>query len=82
MRDNLRASGEQKIHVTMKINFISAADSDDSQSMHSKSDSIEVIIGNNTDKIINELFSSLLARYQMGLETSLKLQMSYNKSKS
>ena len=82
MRDNLRASGERKIHVTMKINFISAGDSDDSQSMHSKSDSIEVIIGNNTDKIINELFSSLLARYQMGLETSLKLQMSYNKSKS
>ena len=82
MIDNLRASDERKNHVTMKINFMSSKDSGDSQSMHSKSYSIEVIIGNNTEKIINELFSSLLTRYQMGLETSLILEMAYNKSKS
>ena len=38
--------------------------------MHSKSDNIEIII-NKADEII-ELFQSLLSRYQIGLETSMK----------
>ena len=32
--------------------------------MHSKSDNTEVMIGSETDKIIEELFKSLLQRYQ------------------
>ena len=32
----------------------------------------EIMIGNNTNEIINELFSSLLTRYQISLETSMK----------
>ena len=30
------------------------------------------MIGNNTNKIINELFSSLLTKYQINLGTSIK----------
>ena len=30
------------------------------------------MIGNNTNELVNELFSSLLIRYQIGLETSMK----------
>ena len=41
----------------MAIKFFS---SKDSRTMYSKSDNIEVMIGNETDKITEELFVSLL----------------------
>ena len=37
---------------------------------HSKSDNIEIMINYKTDEVIEELFQSLLSRYQTGLETS------------
>ena len=40
--------------------------------MHSKSDNIEILIGNGTDEINEGLFDSLLKRYQKGLEDSMK----------
>ena len=40
--------------------------------MHIKSDNIEVLIGYETDKIIEELFGSLLKRHQKGLEEKSK----------
>ena len=36
--------------------------------MHSKSDSIIVIIGNDTDEVIQGFFSSLLHKYHIGVE--------------
>ena len=36
--------------------------------MHSNSNNIEIMIGNKTDEIINELSESLFTRYQLGLE--------------
>ena len=40
--------------------------------MRSKSDNIEIMIGNETNEIIEELFDSLLQKYQKGLEESMK----------
>ena len=40
--------------------------------MHIKSYSIEVMIGSETDDIIEELFKLLLQKYQEGLEESIK----------
>ena len=40
--------------------------------MHSKSNNIEVKTYHNWDKIIGELFHSLLSRYQFGLETQMR----------
>ena len=40
--------------------------------MHTKIDKIEIMIGHETDKIIEELFESLLQRYQEGLEKSTR----------
>ena len=40
--------------------------------MHTKIDKIEIMIGHETDKIIEELFESLLQRYQEGLEEKLR----------
>ena len=40
--------------------------------MRSKSDNIEITMGSKTDEIIEELFKSLLQRYQEGLEKSVR----------
>ena len=40
--------------------------------MLSKSDNIEITIYDIGDKVIQEPFESLLCRYQIGLETSIK----------
>ena len=64
--------GEWKIQLTMSINFISSKDSDETRNMHTKSDNIEIMIGSETDDIIDEFFESLLQKYQEGLEESMK----------
>ena len=40
-------------------NFISSKDSDEIRTMHTKSNNIEIMIGNERDEIIEELFESL-----------------------
>ena len=64
--------GEWKIQLATSINFISSKDSDETSNMHKNSNNIEIMVGSETDKIIEELFKSLLQRYQEGLEESMK----------
>ena len=40
--------------------------------MHSKSDDIKLIINDKAEEVIEERFRSLLSRYQIGLETTIK----------
>ena len=72
MMDNHKARGKWKIHLTMKINFVSVLDSTQFHEMHTKSNNIEIMIGNETNVIITELFNSLFKKYQEGLETKMK----------
>ena len=51
---------EWKIQLIMVINFISSKDSDAIRPMHAKSNNTKIIMGNETDEIIKELFESLL----------------------
>ena len=69
--NNHKTQGEWKINLTMAINFFSSKDSEEIHTMHSKSDNMEILIGNETDEIIEDLFDSLLQRYQKGLEESM-----------
>ena len=39
--------------------------------MHSKGGNIEFMLYDNVNEVVNELFKSLLSRYQIGLETSM-----------
>ena len=39
--------------------------------MHTKSDNIEIMMGSERDEIINELFDSVLQKYQQGLKESM-----------
>ena len=48
----------------MLINFVSPKDSDETHTMHTISNSIEIMIGNETDEIIKKVFNSFLQKYQ------------------
>ena len=52
------------MQLTMIINFVSSKDSDESRSMYTNSDNIEIKMGNETDEIIENFFKYLLQRYQ------------------
>ena len=56
----------------MQISFISSKDSEEIRTVSTKSDNIEIMIGNKTDDIIEEFCKSLLQRYQEGLEEKIK----------
>ena len=58
---------EWKIQLSMRISFVPSEDSDDSNVtlfLYMNSDNIVIMIGYETDEIIDELFKSLLERYQ------------------
>ena len=52
--------------------FGKCKDSNETRTIHSKSDNIEIMIVNETDKVIQERFNSLLQKYQKSLEESMK----------
>ena len=56
----------------MIINFISSKDSYEIRTMCTKSNNIKIMIGNETDEIIEEIFESLLQKYQAGLEEKMR----------
>ena len=56
----------------MALNFISSEDSDETRTMHAKSGNIEILIGNEINESIEQLFNSLLQRYQKGLEEKIR----------
>ena len=72
MINDHKTQGEWKINLTIAINFFSSKDSEEVRNMHSKSDNIEILIGNETDEIIEDLLDSLLKRHPKGSEESMK----------
>ena len=53
-----------EIQLTITINFNSSKpDSDETRIKHTKSYNVEIMMGNETDEIIEDLFKSLLQRY-------------------
>ena len=51
---------------------MSSKDSNEMRIIHSNSDIIEILKGNEADEIIKEIFDSLLQKYKKGLEESMK----------
>ena len=72
MIDKLTKLSKWETYLTMKFNFMLSKYNEDKQLMHSKSDGIEFMTGSKTDEIINELSESLLIKYRLGLEESMK----------
>ena len=65
MVNDHKIKSEWKIQLPIAINFISSKpDSSETRIMYAKSDNVEIMIGSQTNEIIEELFKSLLQRYQ------------------
>ena len=67
-----KTQGEWKIQLKMAINFIYSKDSDEICTMHTKTNKVEILIGCETNEIIEEVYESLSQRYQEGLEEKMK----------
>ena len=72
MINDKKSIGEWKIQLVLKINFISSKNFNDVKDMHRKSDNVEIMMGVDTNEIIEKLLDSILQRYQKGLEESMK----------
>ena len=71
--NNLKKSDTRKIDLTIAINFISSEDDNDEEHvMHSKSDKIEIMTNDEAHEVTEELFKSLLNRYQNNLQEPMK----------
>ena len=65
--------GEWKVQLIADINFISLKPgSDETRVMYTKSDNIEIRIGDDINDVIKELFKSLLKRYQENLQEKMR----------
>ena len=67
-----KTQSEWKIQLTMTIKSISSESSDEIRTMHTKSNNLEIMMGSETDEIIEELFKYFLEKYQEGLEKSMR----------
>ena len=67
-----KKSDTQILQLTIAINFISSKNTDEERVMHSKSDKRECVIYDNADEVMKNLFASLLNRYHVRLETSMR----------
>ena len=67
--NNLKKCHTWKIQSAIANNFISSIDNNEEHVIHSKSDNIEIMINDEADEVIKELFDSLKNRYQNNLES-------------
>ena len=65
-------SSKWEIQLTMVINFISSKDSDETRTMHTKGNNVKIMMGSETDEIIEDLFGSFLQKDQEGLNKSMR----------
>ena len=56
----------------MVVTFISSVDSNENRTMRTKSNNIEIMMGNEADEIIEEFFESLLQKYEERLEEKMR----------
>ena len=61
---------EWKIQLVIKNNFISVKDFEDTRTIFSKSEPVEIFMGSDTENIIDTLFNTILNRIQEAMETS------------
>ena len=65
--------GEWKTQLITEIRFISLKPgSDETRVMHKRSDNIEIMIGDDNDDIIEELFKSFIQKYEENLQNKMK----------
>ena len=62
-----------KVQLTIEVNFISLKPGfDETRIMYTRSNNIEVMFGDNNDDIIEQLFESLLKKYEENLQNKMR----------
>ena len=61
---------EWKIQLVIKNNFISVKDFEDTRTIFSKSEPVEIFMGSDTENIIDTLFNTVLNRFQQAMDTT------------
>ena len=72
MINNHKTQNESKIQLVLEIIFISSKDFKETRPMYTRSNNIDIMIDYETYQIIEELFKSLLQKYQKGLEQKMR----------
>ena len=68
-----KLKGEWKVQLTIEVNFISLKPgSDETRIMYTRSDNIEIMFGDDNDDIIEQLFESLLQKYEENLQNKMR----------
>ena len=71
--EKYKQKGEKKVQLTIEVNFISLKpNSDETRIMYLRSDNIEIIFGDDNDDIIEQLFESLLKKYEENLQNKMR----------
>ena len=71
--EKYKLKGEWKVQLTIKVNFISLKPrSDEACIMYTRSGNIEIMFGDDNDDIIEQLFESLLKKYEENLQNKMR----------
>ena len=71
--EEYKLKGEWKIQLTIEINFISLKPgSSETRTMYTRSDNIEIMFGDDSDDIIEQLFGSLSQKYEENLQNKMR----------
>ena len=81
MINSSNISNKRKVQITSKIEFMSSKDTNEKGEMRITSSNPENMIGEDTDKIIAENFSSVLHRHQDALKTIKDIEFPLNFAK-
>ena len=71
--EEYKLKGEWKIQLAIEINFISLnPGSSETRTMYTRSDNIEIMFGDDSDDFIEQLFRSLLRKYEENLQNKMR----------
>ena len=71
--EEYKLKGEWKVQLTIEVNFVSLkAGSDETRIMYARSDNVEIMFGDDNDDIIEQLFESLLQKYEENLQNKMR----------
>ena len=70
--DNDSDRAEWKIQLTLQNNCVSTKYFENTRTIYTKSEPIEIIMGSDTNDVINRLFDTTLKRFQQAIKVSIE----------